>query len=325
MGRLCLQLEVVESAAAVKSSAHDQQGTTSRSSNDTSSASTSSGGSGNIVRNKRLEKLVEFSDGHLRLGRNEGSNALVIQESAVSRCHCEFTAAAGGAGGAGLVAGSGRFFVRDLGSTTGTFLLLRPHVPLRLFKGLLLKFGQSEVVVVDTNPETCELFFFEGPLQGKQISVQSPGGEPFLLGRLSPELPALNNDGTLSGQHAVIQFDRNDGSVNEAGAWTVTDLGSSNGTSCRLSVERETSATHAVFNGDVLQLGCTRVRCVVGELRDEQDHAVESSPPPPRVAGNGIARGRTRTAASGAGRASSRSMESYGSAIDTILHVAGAA
>jgi hypothetical protein len=190
-----------------------------------------------------------------------------------------------------------RFCLRDNGSTTGTFLFLRESVDFHLFPGCMLRAGGSEFVVVDCNEFLCELLFFEGVAAGKRVKV-TPSA-PLILGREPVELPEyggfvgdspstgaspappggaagqqrlgaaagrcggqqgapgnntldLSSDTTLSVLHAQVYF--------HSDAWFVTDLGSRNGTSCRLSPEQQASAFHELFDGDVFAVGSTRLR-----------------------------------------------------------------
>lgn len=52
------------------------------------------------------------------LGRHSASNRIVISESYVSRKHCEIKYM------------KEHFYIRDVGSTTGTFVMLRDQVKL---------------------------------------------------------------------------------------------------------------------------------------------------------------------------------------------------
>ena len=54
-----------------------------------------------------------------KFGRHSASNDIVISESFVSRKHCEISAS------------EGEFYLKDLGSTTGSFLMIRDKIPLR--------------------------------------------------------------------------------------------------------------------------------------------------------------------------------------------------
>lgn len=74
-----------------------------------------------------------------RIGRHT-SNLLVISETGISRYHCEicFT--------------DGSFFVKDLGSITGTYFYLRPHGHFQMFVGLMVKLGETEFEVLSQSP-----------------------------------------------------------------------------------------------------------------------------------------------------------------------------
>ena len=61
------------------------------------------------------------------LGRHSASNDIVISESFVSRRHCEVKFAPDESTDSSL----SKFYMRDIGSTTGSFLMVRHEVLLK--------------------------------------------------------------------------------------------------------------------------------------------------------------------------------------------------
>lgn len=66
----------------------------------------------------------------------------MVSEAAVSRAHCEIAYTP-----SPVSPSVPRYCLRDLGSTTGTFLFVKPNLPFALFAGLMLKMGETEFVV----------------------------------------------------------------------------------------------------------------------------------------------------------------------------------
>ena len=65
-----------------------------------------------VVEGQQLNNVYLVGENGARFGRHSASNDIVISESFVSRKHCEITT------------NNGSFFLKDLGSTTGTFLMI---------------------------------------------------------------------------------------------------------------------------------------------------------------------------------------------------------
>jgi pSer/pThr/pTyr-binding forkhead associated (FHA) protein len=69
------------------------------------------------------------------LGRHSASNQIVISESFVSRKHCEISSPSPDNG----------FYLKDVGSTTGTFIMIRSEIKLQ--QGMMFQMGLSEFKV----------------------------------------------------------------------------------------------------------------------------------------------------------------------------------
>lgn len=179
-----------------------------------------------------------------RLGRHT-SNSLVIPEASISRYHCEISIV------------DGNFCIRDLGSVTGTFFYLKPHGHFKMFPGLMVKLGETELKVLSQGPAEDDagrreqvVHFHEGPLAGHKVYVPESG---ICMGRRSDNQLVLMPDVTISARHAAIFF--------EEGEFYLADLGSCNGTCVRMSTERGESDWHPIMDGDVVGAGCTKMLC----------------------------------------------------------------
>ena len=96
------------------------------------------------------------------IGRHSSSNDIVISESFVSRKHCEVRFE------------DSQFVLYDLGSTTGTFIMVQQ--PLILEQGALFQMGLSEILVDSVkysggSPTGLELVVYEGPARHSSVSV----------------------------------------------------------------------------------------------------------------------------------------------------------
>lgn len=169
------------------------------------------------------------------------------------------------------------YFLQDLGSTTGTYVFLKPHTPKRLRINDRVKLGDTEfeVVAIDENLATGTPFlricFTEGPLTG---IGQTIGKTAVTLGRRSSNALCITDDGSISGRHSVISY-LGDG-------FYITDLNSTNGTAVRLSASGEKSQRRYLLHGDVFGVGSNRFLVEYSHQLDaqrglqQQDTAIRS-------------------------------------------------
>ncbi len=107
----------------------------------------------------------------------------------------------------------------------------------------------------------AEIEFKTGPMAGRRLTLT---GESYTMGRKAG-LDLTLNDGMCSGEHAALRF--------SDGAWSVVDLGSSNGT----WLNEEKVSTCVLSTGDLVQLGST-------SFVFHADGAPAGGAPPPPVA-----------------------------------------
>ena len=129
------------------------------------------------VEGQLLNNVYIIGDNGASLGRHSASNDMVISESFVSRRHCEIKyvpASAQATENSGDSANETKFYLRDIGSTTGTFVMVRTEVLLK--SNMMFQMGLSEFKVVTTSkPNMDELHVFEGPARNRMVPVDELG------------------------------------------------------------------------------------------------------------------------------------------------------
>lgn len=186
-----------------------------------------------VVEGQQLNNVYLIGEQGARLGRHSASNDIVISESFVSRKHCEISHQ------------TGDFFLRDLGSTTGSFLMTRDKVTLK--EGMMFQMGLSEFKVSMLSKD-MELHIFEGPSRNQNILV-TPAG--LKIGRDPANSFCVAEDTQMSNYHARIWFDPSNGT------FILEDVGSTNRTWLRLSNEGEKSINHQLSQNDIIKIGST--------------------------------------------------------------------
>ncbi|RLN70088.1 hypothetical protein BBJ28_00006458 [Nothophytophthora sp. Chile5] len=145
------------------------------------------------------------------------------------------------------------YYLEDLGSTTGTFVFLKPNAPKRLHVEDRVKLGDTEfeVTAIDENITTgvpfLRICFTDGPLAG---ICQTIGKTSVTLGRHSSNALCITDDDSISGRHSVISYFGN--------GFYITDLSSTNGTAIRLSAVGKKSRRRYLLHGDVFGVGSNR-------------------------------------------------------------------
>lgn len=186
-----------------------------------------------VVEGQQLNNVYLIGEQGARLGRHSASNDIVISESFVSRKHWEISHQ------------HGDFFLRDLGSTTGSFLMIRDKITLK--EGMMFQMGLSEFKVSMLSKD-MELHIFEGPSRNQTILV-TPSG--LKIGRDPANSFCVAEDTQMSNYHARILFDASNGT------YILEDVGSTNRTWLRLSNEGEKSINHQLSMGDIIKIGST--------------------------------------------------------------------
>lgn len=185
-------------------------------------------------------KEFDISFAGASIGRHSASNTYVINESFVSRKHCELR----------YCNNTNRFLLKDVGSTTGTFLMVKKKVLLGIND--LFQMGTSEFKVSNIKfnpygvPLALNLLGFEGPIRGKEYVIEREGAS---IGRDSENTISVSEDSQLSSKHGRIVF--------ENLGFYLQDLGSTNKTWKRISEEGQKSEEFQLSLDDLIKIGST--------------------------------------------------------------------
>lgn len=169
-------------------------------------------------------------------GRHSASNAIVMSENYVSRRH--FCIA--------RLDHSGTFTLQDVGSTTGTFLMVRE--PLELEDAMFLQLGTSEISV-HCDGAQCTLAVSDGPDRAARATVTL--NQPSMSIGRDPSNGLCIRDPQISSYHAEVR------PISENGVFTLDDKYSTNRTWLRLAPDGRPSAKHPLRVGDLFKVGST--------------------------------------------------------------------
>jgi thioredoxin reductase/ferredoxin/pSer/pThr/pTyr-binding forkhead associated (FHA) protein len=163
------------------------------------------------------------------------------------------------------------FFLRDDGSSTGTFLKVPSERKLELVQGDLLRAGR-QFLLLDSTPGGKPAFkHFDHT--GKPLETYALPEKSIVLGREAPDITLDPGDNTLSRRHLAITS--GDGKI------LVKDLGSLNGTFLRVRSARP------LVDGDQFRVGqevfafTLRENAVLDVAPPPSRPAVVVAPPPP--------------------------------------------
>lgn len=198
-------------------------------------------------------KIFQIFFNGASIGRNSGSNDFVINESFVSRKHCEIR----------YNEDSNQFLLKDVGSTTGTFIMVSDKQELQI--GSMFQMGLSEFKVINIRstpfgtPITISLVGYEGPARDLEFLIDRQGGK---IGRDPENEISVPEDSQLSSKHGQIVFEFN--------KFYLKDLGSTNKTWRRISAEGESSSEIPIYVGDFIKIGSTVLQVMLGEEIDAE-------------------------------------------------------
>lgn len=210
-------------------------------------------------------KLFQIFFNGASIGRNSGSNDFVINESFVSRKHCEIR----------YNDESNQFLLKDVGSTTGTFIMVSEKQELQI--NSMFQMGLSEFKVLNIRftpfgaPITISLIGYEGPARDLEFLLDRQGGN---IGRDPENEISIPEDSQLSSKHGHVLFENN--------KFYLEDLGSTNKTWRRISAEGDASVEIAIYVGDFIKIGSTVLQVMLGEEIEgeveekERENGVES-------------------------------------------------
>jgi len=192
-------------------------------------------------------------------GRHSASNGIVLSENYVSRRHFLITRDL-----------AGQHLLQDVGSTTGTFLMVKETLPLADL--MVLQLGTTELTV-HLESDECTLVATEGPDKDIRAVVQPQG---LRIGRESSNGLCIR-DPQISSLHAEVRRVADQGFV-------LDDQYSTNRTWLRLSPDGQPSRRFPLRIGDLFKVGSTLF------------HVVDPSSLPDAALGNVAVSGQARSA-----------------------------
>ncbi|CAD8177074.1 unnamed protein product [Paramecium octaurelia] len=193
-------------------------------------------------------KQYNFLNQEISIGRNY-DNTIVLSEDYISRQHCKIT----------WNSNNQTFYLQDLGSTSGTYILL--IYPTLLQEQFIIQMGSAQYRIerLDIQGMKCsvQMKIVEGNRLGFTFCFELIKNQSSLIFGRNQQLFAM--DPNLSNIHAQFQF-IDDGLV-------IEDQGSRNGTWLRLSVPQQVSEPIKLINGRRFRLAYEKVfECVVNPI-----------------------------------------------------------
>ncbi|EGR33735.1 hypothetical protein IMG5_041730 [Ichthyophthirius multifiliis] len=213
-----------------------------------------------------------------KIGRHSSNQILILEES-ISRFHAE------------IEFKNNQFYLKDIGSTTGTFIKIKDKIQLTLDTVIEMGSNQYEVTKIKQDPPYVQLTVLEGVNQSnppydvflqlfiiyffniKLIFTQEmiDKNEYFSIGRKNSNKIILPDDQHLSNLHAKIYFI--DMKI------ILEDHGSTNGSWLRLSKEGIQSESYSLDNNTTFKIGTTstyncKIKCLEKENFQQQNNGI---------------------------------------------------
>lgn len=123
------------------------------------------------------------------LGKASSPNTVTLVDGYLSSKHCQ------------LITSEGKIYIKDLGSTNGTFIMTKGATELSVDS--VFKMGNNEFKVVSIG-EQAVLKCSEGVMEGKLIEVKR--GEELTVGRKKENRLCIPEDEALSSLHGKVFF-----------------------------------------------------------------------------------------------------------------------
>eukprot|EP01017_Pseudomicrothorax_dubius_P014424 TRINITY_DN1683_c0_g1_i11.p1 TRINITY_DN1683_c0_g1~~TRINITY_DN1683_c0_g1_i11.p1 ORF type:complete len:466 (+),score=48.88 TRINITY_DN1683_c0_g1_i11:221-1618(+) len=169
-----------------------------------------------------------------KLGRHS-SNEIVVLEESVSRQHAEIR----------WERDKGQYFLRDQGSTTGTFIKVQSKFELK--EGYIVELGSLQFLIVALDPSnmtvTLRVVDAPAPHAPTEYKLQTP----IRVGRKPDNHLSYPDDLHLSNSHAEIFLHQQ--------TFYLEDRASTNGTWLRLSSEGRKSGPYPLAEGIIFKVG----------------------------------------------------------------------
>eukprot|EP00826_Nyctotherus_ovalis_P063993 TRINITY_DN9381_c0_g1_i4.p1 TRINITY_DN9381_c0_g1~~TRINITY_DN9381_c0_g1_i4.p1 ORF type:complete len:338 (+),score=70.82 TRINITY_DN9381_c0_g1_i4:224-1237(+) len=164
------------------------------------------------------------------LGKSSSPNTVTLVDGYLSSKHCQ------------LITSEGKIYIKDLGSTNGTFVMTKE--PTELSVDSIFKMGNNEFKVVSIG-EQGVLRCSEGVMEGKLFEVKR--GEELTVGRKKENRLCIPEDEALSSLHGKVFF--------KDGKLYVSDENSTNKTWIRISDEKVESKLWELGSDAVFMVG----------------------------------------------------------------------
>jgi len=155
-----------------------------------------------VVEGPLIGSEYELTKEETLIGRHSTYNDISIPESFVSRKHCI------------IYQKSNKLYIKDTGSTTGTFIMATQ--PIELIHGLLLQIGISEFKV-EVEGQSVMMRVYEGPAKGEVVMIKEEG---IGIGRDMSNKFSVPDDSQMSSFHASV--------IKEEGKFYIRDEESTN-------------------------------------------------------------------------------------------------
>lgn len=185
------------------------------------------------------------------IGRNNNNQIPILDES-VSRHHAQ------------ILQNSGKFYIKDIGSTTGTFIKIRE--PIQLRRDMIIEIGSFQFLVLEVNVERM------GPIPDAPeddedhvvLTICDAGDENpeklmikhnATIGRRSTNTWPFPEDVHMSNVHGKFVLSK--------GAFFYEDMDSTNGSWLRLSKEQSVSGPFPLEKGTIFKIGNSAMYQVV--------------------------------------------------------------
>ncbi|CAK8994114.1 unnamed protein product [Durusdinium trenchii] len=181
-------------------------------------------------------------------GRHNASNNIVLSENYVSRRHFQI-----------LRDRVGQYLLQDVGSTTGTFLMIREELPLE--DQMIIQLGTTEITA-HIDGTRCTLLVTEGP--DKDISVTVPPVGVF-IGREGGNGLCIR-DPQISSFHCEVRPSRE--------GFLLDDKYSTNRTWLRLAPDGQPSKRYLLRIGDLFKVGSTLFHVVEPASAEPEEDGV---------------------------------------------------
>lgn len=170
-------------------------------------------------------------------GRHSASNGVVLSENYVSRRHFVVTRDR-----------AGQYFLQDVGSTTGTFLMVREELHLEHL--MVLQLGTTELTVYIEDGQ-CTLVATEGPDKDARATMPPQG---LFIGRETSNALCIR-DPQISAFHCEVRQSPDQGFI-------LDDKYSTNRTWLRLAPDGQPSKRYSLTVGDLFKVGSTLLHIV---------------------------------------------------------------